>query len=286
MWMSKAVELAEQGSTTVFPNPPVGCVVVGEDGRTGQGWHPRAGYPHAEIYALADYTGRLPASERAAIKSSDGVVGSQDNELLASYLDEAQGLFEGSASGATVYVTLEPCSHEGKRTPPCAQTLVAAGVERVVVACVDPNPSVDGGGIDVLRRAGVEVEVLGTGPVVQAARRLIQPFAERIQQLPFSLSGAEKSDLRREANKRKANQSMPEIILSEKQTQHREPAWLTEADAMLRHDSLLLVRTQVRKKAEAKTLGEAIAQQLGAAVVQVIGHTVLLHRPDVSSSLN
>jgi len=114
--MARALQLARCGLETTTPNPRVGCVLV-KDGRTiGEGWHRRAGEPHAEIVAL-----------RAAGEA---------------------------ARGATAYVTLEPCTHHG-RTPPCADALIAAGVARVVAAMEDPNPLVAGGGIARLRAAGI-----------------------------------------------------------------------------------------------------------------------------------
>lgn len=121
--MARAVQLARHGLYSTDPNPRVGCVIVAAgDAKeiVGEGWHQRAGEPHAEIHALQQ------AAERAR--------------------------------GATAYVTLEPCSHHGK-TPPCAEALIAAGVARVVVAMEDPNPKVAGAGIARLREAGVEVEV-------------------------------------------------------------------------------------------------------------------------------
>lgn len=115
-WMAHALELAERGLFTTTPNPRVGCVIV-RDGRcVGEGWHVRAGEPHAEVHALA------MAGE--------------------------------AARGATAYVTLEPCSHHG-RTPPCAEALVRAGVGRVVAAMEDPNPLVAGRGLARLREAGI-----------------------------------------------------------------------------------------------------------------------------------
>jgi diaminohydroxyphosphoribosylaminopyrimidine deaminase/5-amino-6-(5-phosphoribosylamino)uracil reductase len=118
-WMAQALRLAERGLYTASPNPRVGCVLVRDGIVVGEGWHERAGEPHAEIHAL-----------RAAGES---------------------------ARGATAYVTLEPCSHYG-RTPPCADALIAASVARVVVAVQDPNPQVAGQGIAKLRAAGIEVE--------------------------------------------------------------------------------------------------------------------------------
>lgn len=118
-WMARALQLAAQGLNTTTPNPRVGCVLVKDEMLVGEGWHVRAGEPHAEVHAL-----------RAAGKK---------------------------ARGATAYVTLEPCSHHG-RTPPCADALVEAGVARVVCAMQDPNPQVAGQGIARLREAGIEVE--------------------------------------------------------------------------------------------------------------------------------
>jgi diaminohydroxyphosphoribosylaminopyrimidine deaminase/5-amino-6-(5-phosphoribosylamino)uracil reductase len=117
--MVRALELARLGLATTDPNPRVGCVIVAGTRVVGEGWHRRAGGPHAEAIAL-----------------------------------EAAG---AAARGATAYVTLEPCSHHG-RTPPCADALVAAGIRRVVYAMRDPNPRVDGGGIARLEAAGIAVE--------------------------------------------------------------------------------------------------------------------------------
>lgn len=117
-WMRLALRLAERGFTP--PNPMVGCVLVRDGALVGEGYHPLAGQPHAEVFALR------AAGERAA--------------------------------GATAYVTLEPCCHWG-RTPPCTEALLAAKVARVVVATVDNSPQVGGKGIEQLRAAGVEVTV-------------------------------------------------------------------------------------------------------------------------------
>ncbi|HVS76558.1 MAG TPA: bifunctional diaminohydroxyphosphoribosylaminopyrimidine deaminase/5-amino-6-(5-phosphoribosylamino)uracil reductase RibD [Steroidobacteraceae bacterium] len=117
--MARALALAERGLETTHPNPRVGCVIVQDEEVVGEGWHERAGEPHAEINALR------AAGPRGA--------------------------------GATVYVTLEPCSHHG-RTPPCVDALIAARVARVVFASQDPNPRVSGRGAEALRRAGVAVE--------------------------------------------------------------------------------------------------------------------------------
>lgn len=115
--MARALQLAERGLWTTSPNPRVGCVLVRGDEIVGEGWHEKAGEPHAEVHALR------AAGERAR--------------------------------GATAYVTLEPCSHHG-RTPPCAEALVAAGVSRVVAAMTDPNPLVAGKGLALLKAAGID----------------------------------------------------------------------------------------------------------------------------------
>lgn len=119
MHMAQALRLAERGLYTTQPNPRVGCVIAHGERVVGQGWHQRAGEPHAEVYALRE------AGEQAR--------------------------------GATAYVTLEPCAHHG-RTPPCADALIAAGIARVVVAAQDPFPQVAGKGIEKLRAAGIAVE--------------------------------------------------------------------------------------------------------------------------------
>jgi diaminohydroxyphosphoribosylaminopyrimidine deaminase / 5-amino-6-(5-phosphoribosylamino)uracil reductase len=119
-WMHRAIELARQGQYSTKPNPNVGCVIVKDGQMVGEGFHPRAGQPHAEVFAMRE-------------------AGEQTH-------------------GATAYVTLEPCAHYG-RTPPCAKGLVEAGVSKVVVACPDPNPLVAGKGVQILRDAGIDVEV-------------------------------------------------------------------------------------------------------------------------------
>ncbi|VBB07933.1 riboflavin biosynthesis protein ribd [Lucifera butyrica] len=117
-YMRQALALAERGLGRTRPNPMVGAVIVRDNTVVGQGWHKKAGTPHAEIHALT-----------------------QAGDL---------------ARGATLYVTLEPCSHYG-RTGPCADAVIQAGIKKVVVAMVDPNPLVAGKGLEKLRAAGIEV---------------------------------------------------------------------------------------------------------------------------------
>ncbi len=137
-YMAQALRLAEKGLYTTTPNPRVGCVIVRDGKVAGSGWHERAGEPHAEIHALT-----------------------QAGEL---------------AQGATVYVTLEPCSHHG-RTPPCAEALIQAGVGRVVVAMVDPNPQVAGEGLAQLQQAGIQTDI---GLLEKEAHELNIGFVSRM----------------------------------------------------------------------------------------------------------
>jgi diaminohydroxyphosphoribosylaminopyrimidine deaminase / 5-amino-6-(5-phosphoribosylamino)uracil reductase len=118
--LARALELAERGRGTTHPNPVVGAVVVSDGDVVGEGWHERKGGPHGEVVALE------AAGERAR--------------------------------GATLYVTMEPCTHHGS-TPPCTQAILDAGVERVVAGALDPNPEA-GGGLEELRAAGVDVELI------------------------------------------------------------------------------------------------------------------------------
>ncbi len=135
-WMEEAIALARQGIGLTSPNPAVGAVIVRDGAVVGRGFHTWAGVKHAERLAL----------------------------------DEAQG----HARGATVYLTLEPCSHQG-RTGPCVDALIEAGVARVVAAMEDPNPQVRGRGFAKLRAAGIEVEV--AAEYTEAAEAMNQPFA-------------------------------------------------------------------------------------------------------------
>jgi diaminohydroxyphosphoribosylaminopyrimidine deaminase/5-amino-6-(5-phosphoribosylamino)uracil reductase len=133
-WMRRALELALRGQGYVEPNPMVGAVIVRNGEEVGEGWHQRFGEAHAEVNALAAAGGR--------------------------------------ARGATIFVTLEPCCHQGK-TPPCTDAILKAGIDRVVAAMADPFPQVAGGGVAKLRQAGVSVEV---GLLEAEARKLNAPY--------------------------------------------------------------------------------------------------------------
>ncbi|HHJ14247.1 MAG TPA: bifunctional diaminohydroxyphosphoribosylaminopyrimidine deaminase/5-amino-6-(5-phosphoribosylamino)uracil reductase RibD [Gammaproteobacteria bacterium] len=137
--MAEALQLARRGRFSTSPNPAVGCLIVRDGQVVGRGWHRRAGEAHAEIHALREAG--------------------------------------AAARGATVYVTLEPCSHTG-RTPPCADALVGAGVARVVAAMPDPDPRVSGRGFERLRGAGIEV---ACGLLEAQARALNPGFVARME---------------------------------------------------------------------------------------------------------
>lgn len=143
-FMRRALELAERGHGRVSPNPLVGAVVVSDGEIVGEGWHAGPGTPHAEVHAL-----------RAAGDRS---------------------------RGGTLYVNLEPCSHQG-RTPPCAPAVAEAGIRRVVVAVADPNPVVDGRGLEFLRAADIEVV---TGVLAPEASEVNRAFLHHVRTgLPY-----------------------------------------------------------------------------------------------------
>lgn len=143
-YMKKALSLAKLALGYTSPNPAVGCVIVKDGKIVGTGYHRKAGTPHAEVWALRE------AGEKA--------------------------------KGATVYVTLEPCAHYG-RTPPCARTLVEKGVEKVVMAMLDPNPLVAGKGAAILRQAGIPVEI---GLLSKEAAKINEVFIKNMMvQKPF-----------------------------------------------------------------------------------------------------
>jgi len=143
--MQRALALAERGRHTVSPNPMVGCVVVRDGAVIGEGWHRQAGEPHAEVEALRQC---------------------------------------GDPRGATMYVTLEPCCHYG-RTSPCTDSVITAGISRLVIAMEDPNELVNGRGIEAVRAAGIDVTV---GVLESEARRLNEKFVWAVtQKLPYVL---------------------------------------------------------------------------------------------------
>ncbi len=137
--MQHCLALAAKGQGKTAPNPMVGAVVIQNGEIVGEGWHPGAGQPHAEVFALRAAGNRSP--------------------------------------GATIYVSLEPCNHHG-RTPPCTEAVIAAGIKKVVVGMIDPNPLVAGGGIERLQSAGIEVV---TGVETAACEKLNEGFIQRMR---------------------------------------------------------------------------------------------------------
>jgi len=344
----QAVECAQNGKGHTFPNPAVGCVLVRQPPSNnddddndaqqpiviGRGFHPRSGYPHAEVFALFQAAGHVPdgvvaaqsivdlttttatASTDQASSSSHSVV-STVNNLLETYGTDngAETLFantlqqqqdnEEEQGAVTAYVTLEPCCHYGK-TPPCAKTLALAGVHRVVVGFRDPNPKVDGGGVQLLQEtAGVTVDLAEPGSKVhEACSQLVTNFCKRITPNALSddyswMTGSMRMALRSLSNKKKRggdgtlteiSWGGPRIEMTEETVEQLEdlveelplsPEWMEHLDAALWQDEMILLRltSAVKKKKGAKLLGTRIANILKATVAQTVGHCVLLYRP-------
>lgn len=208
-WMRRAIRLAMNGRGRVEPNPMVGCVITTPDGRhvLGEGYHEQCGRPHAEPNALAACmaAGNTPA-------------------------------------GATVYVTLEPCCHENKKTPPCVPRLIEAKVGRVVIGCLDPNPDVNGQGVRLLRDAGIEVV---TGVLEPECRQLLAPFIARtaLGRPYVTLKWAETADRKvaGPAGKR-AQIGGPESQRLVHQLRARSDAILVGINTVLADDPLLTAR--------------------------------------------
>jgi diaminohydroxyphosphoribosylaminopyrimidine deaminase / 5-amino-6-(5-phosphoribosylamino)uracil reductase len=153
--MRRCFQLATFGSKEVMPNPKVGAVIVKDDKILGEGFHSKYGAPHAEVEAFDN----VPEKDRSKVK------------------------------GATMYVSLEPCSHFGK-TPPCSLRIIQEGISRMVYGCTDPNPLMAGKSLTQLKKAGIKVE----GPVLNdAAKRLIVPFRKNLQKRPFIILKLAKS---------------------------------------------------------------------------------------------
>jgi len=336
LYMKQAIEAAALGVGNTYPNPAVGCLIVSSDsGKVlGKGFHPKAGYPHAEIFALFEACGYLDsgieAAEAVVRHTKLGNDSKEDisrvDELLAAYsaTDGVKELFEGKLSNedVTAYVTLEPCCHYGK-TPPCAFSLVQAGVNRVVVGFRDPNPRVDGGGCTMLESDGIIVDLMSkdgskadTKEEVEnanACSEIVSAFVNRISprddadliDYSKSMNGAKRSLLRSIAGRRKMDGSMTEFnwplsapsVDAKDENVDMEDAvralpidhsWMERVDGALWEHELVLLRltNAVQKKKGAKILGGRIADELGAHVAQVVGHTVLLYRPGRPPVLN
>jgi len=147
--MQECLKLAAQGQGVTAPNPMVGSVIVKDDKLIGSGFHPKAGQPHAEVYAIADTQAKSESTQ-----------------------------------GATLYVNLEPCNHFG-RTPPCTEAIINAGIKRVVVGTIDPDPRVSGKGCDRLISTGIEVTV---GVAEEDCLKLNEGFIHRVKNnIPFGI---------------------------------------------------------------------------------------------------
>lgn len=306
-FLKQAIEHARIGLGHTFPNPAVGCVLVNQDTNEviGAGFHPKAGFPHAEIFALLEAAGHVESGVAAATSVVKGVEAGGAIQALASKYSSEGGpeeLFGMSFDKipVTAYVTLEPCCHYG-RTPPCATTFALSKVNRVVVGCRDPNPRVDGGGVKILKEAGIQVD-MADGDTHIACADLISGFVKRItprdnKDLSW-INGAMRSAVRSLANTKKSNGDLAQVSWNGDKAKGdnedsvdavaMDPTWMESLDELLWEHELVNLRLNraVGKKKLARRLGERIAKQLDAHVSQAVGHTVLLYRPSVPPVLD
>lgn len=243
-WMNEALAQARQSAGVASPNPAVGCVLVKGDSLVGQGFHDYEQRDHAEIVAL-----------------------------------KAAG---GEARGATAYVTLEPCCTTG-RTGPCTEALIEAGVSRVVVATTDPNPAVNGQGVERLRSAGIAVE---TGIGMQQARELNDGFARYIRtRLPFiTLKAGLSLDGRIAPAPGKAPTGAPVMLTGEtsrsmvQELRHGSDALITGINTILLDDPLLTDRSGLprRRRLLRVVLDSALRLRLDSKLVRTAQEDVLI----------
>jgi len=287
-FMRRALSHASKGYGKTYPNPAVGCVIIQQHNKQiiGEGFHPKAGMPHAEVFALFQASGLVPDGVAAAM-NGNGI-----NELVTKYCTEngPYELFNECCSEVkcTAYVTLEPCCHYGK-TPPCAASLKLAGVDRVVVGYPDINPKVNGGGVKLLQDAGVQVDFIDT-ELRDDCHNMIEHFLNRISTSTINYdslvdSGKKRRLLRSIAGRRKNDQTLLELSISVPMENGwlPSPMWLEEADAILWKEELLLLRigtlSSEKKRDVVVNFGNVIAHELNAYVAQKLGHTILLYRP-------
>ena len=311
-FMDLAIQHAQNAVGFTFPNPAVGCVLVNQETNEiiGQGFHPRAGFPHAEIFALLQAAGHVPDGVEAAKSVLNNSDLKEDITRLTDIYKSKGGpeklfgnIFESRK--VTAYVTLEPCSHFGQ-TPPCALALAYAKVDRVLVGFPDPNPRVSGGGIKQLKDNGVTVDH-ADDEMEDKCLALVKNFVKRIMprantEYEQYMNGAKRTALRTYAARKKTDKTLKEqdwprkagkvddsADLTESVTAlPLDPVWMEQVDEMLWKEEVILLRLShaVTKKKGAKILGERIAKQLDAHVAQVVGHTALLYRPAFPAILN
>jgi len=321
-YMKQALDCAKLGYGSTYPNPAVGCVIVQsseEEGDVilGRGFHPKSGMPHAEIFALLEAAGHVEDGIQAASSVLVKTTNQDDDDeaekelskkvhsLLQTYIqpEGAKQLFSDifkndDTKTTTAYVTLEPCCHTNKQTPPCASTFLLASIDRVVVGYRDPNPYVDGGGVSVMRSNDVTVDVLNANvPIAQECSNLVRYFAKRITSPVVlnggssdgveNINGKKKRFLRSLAGRMKRDGSLVEIewtgsgnnnlssttdadeagdIDWEKVTSEiilnipPSPQWVTHVDANLWDHELVLLRLGniISKKKGVKVLGETL----------------------------
>jgi pyrimidine deaminase RibD-like protein/RNA-binding protein YhbY len=323
--MKQATQTARIAYGNTYPNPAVGCILVDRDSSTviGSGFHPKAGMPHAEVFALLEACGHVEDGVEAAKSvmncDEESELTNRVLELLTVYKSQngASKLFADSMANlnVTAYVTLEPCCHVGQ-TPPCALSLVAAGITRVVVGFRDPNPRVDGGGIQILKDSGIHVHVMdATSDHVEEREaaiecaNLVQYFVKRISPdngfsngMYDDMNGKKKRLLRAMALRQKSEGSMPSVewirqkgmaTIYEKDIDllhemNIDANFLESVDQSLFNHELVLLKLNnvVNKKMGAKILGERVASMVNAHLAQVLGHTALLYRPGVPPVLD
>lgn len=243
-WMNEALDLAQRSVGLASPNPAVGCVLVKGEAMVGQGFHEYDLRDHAEVVALR--------------------------------------MVDGEARGATAYVTLEPCCTTG-RTGPCTEALIEAGVVRVVVATTDPNPAVNGQGIERLRAAGITVAV---GVEAQRARQLNDGFARHARTgLPFvTLKAGLSLDGRIAPAPGRAPTGAPVILTGEpsraavQQLRHASDALITGINTVLLDDPLLTDRTgrPRRRRLLRVVLDSALRLRLDSKLVRTAQEDVLV----------
>lgn len=340
-FLREAIVCAQLAAGFTFPNPCVGCILVADMAENsdddnhkrnrsnrivGRGFHPRAGFPHAEVFALLEAAGRVESGVAAAkVVLKKHQAGSDDDLLL---LERVQQLASEYASGGgpdrlfgieslytkrnqsavrlTAYVTLEPCCYFG-RTPPCAQTLISAKVvKRVVLGAHDPNPRVDGGGVQQLRNAGIQVDFVASNDLRERLNQLLGNFPKRIapsrdeQLAPLQVMCHDHdklNTLQKLATQKRADQSLATIEWKDQDAIEKHdvairadstssmilsPQWLERIDTLLwEQEFLVLEGLDGAVLIQPSLLAEKIAEQLQACVSQFSPqeNSLLLYRP-------